>query len=95
VVNLIRNATPPEQTVATLNIEQWAVEPVHFGDQKFLPAVSVGGWTAQNLEQLCSVFLQETRVSVGIEALLQFIAVVHREVGKRAAMSVDLSEYAK
>lgn len=95
VVNLISNGTPPEQIVATLNTEQWAVTPVHFGDQEFLPAVSVGGWTAQNLEQLRSVFLQKTKVSVGIEALLQFIAVVHREVGKRAAMSVDLSEYAK
>lgn len=95
VVNLIRNETPPEEIVATLNTEQWAVKSVHFGDQEFLPAVTVGGWTAQNLEQLCSVFLQKAKVSEGDEALLQFIAVVHREVGKRAAMSVDLSEYAK
>lgn len=95
VVNLIRNGTPHEQIVTTLNTEQWAVTPVHFGDQKFLPAVGVGEWTPQNLEQLRSVFLQKTKVSIGIEALLQFIAVVQREVGKRAAMSVDLSEYAK
>jgi hypothetical protein len=95
VVNLIRGGTPPDQIVATLNTEQWAVKPVHFGDQEFLPAVTVGGWTAQNVEQLRSVFLRKTKVSVGIEALLQFIAVVHREVGKRAGMSVDLSQYAK
>lgn len=95
VVNLISNGTPKGKIVATLNTEQWAIMRVHFGDQEFLPDVTVGGWTAQNLEQLCCVFLPKIKVFVGDEALLQFIAVVHREVGKRAAMSVDLSEYAK
>lgn len=95
VVNLIRNGTPSEQIVVTLNAEQLAVRSVHFGDEEFLPVVGIGEWTAQNLDQLRSVFLQKTKVSVGIEALLQFIALVHREVGKRAAMSVDLSKYAK
>jgi hypothetical protein len=95
VVNLIRNGTLRDHIVTTLNAEQWVVTPVHFGDQNFLPAVGVGEWTAQNLHHLCSVFLQKTKVSVGIEALFQFIAVVHREVGKRAAMSVDLSQYVK
>jgi hypothetical protein len=85
----------PEQIVATLNAERWSASPLHFGDEEFLPTVSSGGWTTQNLEQVCKVFLKKTKVSIGIEALLQFVAVVHREVGKRAAMSVDLSEYTK
>lgn len=95
VVNLIRTGTTDEQVAALLNTEQCAVQSVHFGDQEYLPAVGVGGWSASNVGQLCDVFLQKTNVLVGDEALLQFIAVIHREVGKRASMSVDLSEYAK
>jgi hypothetical protein len=85
----------PEQIVATLNAERWSASPLQFGDGEFLPTVSPGGWTTQNLEQVRKVFLKKTNVSTGIEAVLQFVAVVHREVGKRAAMSVDLSEYTK
>ena len=95
VAELTRGADVREQIVATLNDEQSSINPIHFGDQQFLPTVGARGWTAENVEQVCKVFMQKTWVSVGIEALLQFIASIHREVGKRAAMSVDLSEYAK
>jgi hypothetical protein len=95
VVELINDPDTREQIAEILNAEQWSVNPVHFGDQEFLATVSKGGWTDQNVQQLCKTFLLKTRVSVGTDALLQFVAVVHREVSKRAAMSVDLSEYAK
>ncbi len=95
LVELIRTTDVREEIVATLNAEQWSATPVHFGDQQFLPAVSAGGWTDQNVDYFCKIFLQKIKVSVGIEALLQFVAVVHHEVGKRAAMSVNLSDYAK
>ena len=95
IVKLFKDANILEQIVETLNAEQWSVSHVHFGDQEFLPTVSAGDWTAQNVEQVRKVFSRKTKVSVGNEALLQFIAVIHREVGKRAGMSVDLSEYAK
>lgn len=83
------------QMTATLNAEKWATKAIHFGDQEYLPEVDQGGWTEPKVEQLCKAFLQKTKVWVGTEAILQFVAVVHREVAKRAAMSVDLSRYIK
>ena len=95
LVELSVNDDTLTQMTTTLNAEKLATKPVHFGDQDFLPLVDQGGWTEQKVEQLCKAFLQKTKVWVGTEAILQFVAVVHREVAKRAAMSVDLSGYIK
>lgn len=95
LVELSVNDDTLTQMTTTLNAEKLATKPVHFGDQDFLPLVDQGGWTEKKVEQLCKAFLQKTKVWVGTEAILQFVAVVHREVAKRAAMSVDLSGYIK
>ena len=80
--------------VHALNTEHLWTLPVHFGDQKFLPKVDAGNWTEATVQEVRTVFRQKTHVLEGVEPLLQFVNVVHREVGKRATMSVDLMDYA-
>ena len=94
ILELSNTSDLPTDTVSVLNSEQLWVGPLHFGDEKFLPSVDAGSWTEETLQKVCTVFQLKTRVLVGVEALLQFVNVVHREVGKRAAMSVDVMDYA-
>ena len=95
VVSLIQDGNSSKQIIIALNSENWISTNIHFGDQQFLPAVSAGGWTKKSFEQLRKAFLLKTQISQNNEAILRFIDVVHQEVGKRGAMSFDLSEYAK
>ncbi|MFN0140939.1 MAG: DUF6602 domain-containing protein [Pyrinomonadaceae bacterium] len=95
VASLIQDGISSEEIITMLNTERWTSTSLHFGDQQFLPVVSAGGWTKKSFEQLRKAFLQKTQVSENNEAILRFIDVVHREVGKRGAMSFDLSKYAK
>jgi hypothetical protein len=94
ILELSNTSDLPTDTVSVLNSEQLWVRPVHFGDEKFLPSVDAGSWTEETLQKVCTVFQLKTRVLVGVEAMLQFVNVVHQEVAKRAAMSVNLLDYA-
>jgi hypothetical protein len=94
IVELTETRDLPADIVRALNSEHASVNPVHFGDQQFLPAVDAGNWTENILHDVYSVFQQKTHVLMGVEALLQFVNIVHQEVGKRAAMSVNLLDYA-
>jgi len=94
IVELKNTSASPGDIVRVLNAEEYSATPVHFGDHQFMPTVDVGSWSEQTLQDTLAVFEQKTGVSVGVEALLQFVNILHQEVGKRAAMSFDLSGYA-
>lgn len=95
VFDLTKQGTSPADIAITLNSEKFSSRDLHFEDQDPLPIVNLGEWNKDNVQQLFNCFDIKVKVWTEEEALLQFVAHLHGEVGKRAAMSVDLSMYAK
>ena len=78
-----------------MNSEHYEIGPLRFSrDHQALPTIGPGDWDANNVEQALQIMSMKVDVAEGIPALLQFIAVIHREVAKRATMTADLSRYA-
>jgi hypothetical protein len=90
----IREETPDLAYAADkMNSENYTTRHVHFGDQRYLPAVEVGKWTAENVREVSEILSIKVEAVQGNSALLQFVAFIHHEVAKRAAMTADISRY--
>lgn len=79
--------------VDRMNSENYSTQHTHFGDQRFLPIIDTGKWDVQGIKNIFEIISMKVDSVQGIPALLQFIAFIHREVAKRAAMIADLSTY--
>jgi hypothetical protein len=95
VLELQQEALSPEELASRMNSEDYETGPLRFSrDHEALPTIGPGEWDAHNVRELLHMLCMKVEVVQGIPAFLQFIAVIHREVAKRATMMADLSRYA-
>jgi hypothetical protein len=84
----------PAEMAARMNSELYSIGSIWWRDQEPRLQIDPGAWHAKNVEQALHLLSMKTDVMQGLPALLQFVAIIHREVAKRATMTTDLSRYA-
>jgi hypothetical protein len=93
VYELQKESLNMDEIATKMNSENYSTKSIHFGDQNFTPKIDSGKWDSQNLNAISEIMSMKIKVLEGDSALLQFISFIHREVGKRAAMTTALSRY--
>jgi len=93
LLELEKGSINPADIAVKMNNENYSTKPIHFGDRRFTSTINPGKWDFRNVMELSEIMSLKVESIQGIPALLQFVAFIHREVAKRAAMTADLSRY--
>lgn len=94
VLELQQESLHPLELASRMNSEAYSLGGYRTSFQQSLLTINPGEWDAKNVGELLQMLSMKVEVVQGIPAFLQFIAVLHQEVAKRAMMIADMSRYA-